>query len=231
LPLFLSIRAAVRAKTSATAVAVQTRAEPAVQLGNEARQHLALAQTLLAPRPAQLVAVGGPSGSGKTTTARRLAPSIGPAPGGIILRSDVARKRAMGVSSLTRLGPDGYTEAVTRQVYRTLAERATRILEDGHGVVVDAVCGESWQHAILADAARASGVPFVGLWLDAPLPVLTDRLQRRADDASDATPQVAARQVERAGGAPPSWTRIDASGGADGVVVAARAALGITASE
>ena len=87
----------MRAKTSATAIGVQRRAREATRLRRDARQYLALAQTLLAPQAPQLVAVGGPSGSGKTTLAARLAPTVGPAPGALVLRSDIERKRLLGV--------------------------------------------------------------------------------------------------------------------------------------
>ena len=75
LPLFLSCRAAVRAKTSATAAMVQTDERQRRELQTASRQYLALAQTLLCPPPACLIAVGGFSGSGKSTLARRLAPA------------------------------------------------------------------------------------------------------------------------------------------------------------
>jgi aminoglycoside phosphotransferase family enzyme len=224
LPLFLSARAAVRAKTSATASGVQHRAREATRLRRDARQYLALAQTLLAPQAAQLVAVGGPSGSGKTTLAARLAPTVGPVPGALVLRSDIERKRLLGVSPTTRLGAEGYTRSMSRSVYRTLTARAARILKDGHGVIVDAVCGHPLERAMLADVARANHVPFTGLWLEAPLATLTERLHDRVGDASDATPRVAARQLDR-GSAPAAWVHIDAAGDQESVWRQTRRAL------
>ena len=69
-----------------------------------------MAQELLRPRAPCLIAIGGLSGSGKSTLARRLAPFVGAAPGALIVRSDVIRKTLLGVSPLTRLGPEGYTD-------------------------------------------------------------------------------------------------------------------------
>ena len=82
LPLFQSVRAAVRAHVSAHS------GEP-----GRACDYLAAAQDHLAPTAATLTAVGGLSGSGKSTLARRLAPRLGWAPGAVLLRSDEVRKR------------------------------------------------------------------------------------------------------------------------------------------
>ena len=224
LPVFLSVRAAVRAKTSATAIAMQTEADEAARLGMEAREYLVLAQELLAPRAPRLVAVGGPSGSGKTTLARLLAPCVGPAPGAIVLRSDLERKRLLGVSPQTRLGADGYSAAVTRNVYRKLAEVAEAILSSGHGVIVDAVCADPLDRATLIDVARTTRTPFTGLWLEASLETLAARLSERRHDASDATPGVAARQIARMV-APESWVTLDASCDVDRVYRSARRAM------
>lgn len=224
LPLFLSVRAAIRAMTEATALPLHRGAAEAAALRGAAREYLALAQELVAPPAPRLVAVGGPSGSGKTTLARRLAAAVGPAPGALIVRSDVERKRLLGAPADRRLGPDGYTASVTRDVYRILAERADAVLRSGHGVVVDAAFLERAARAALREVARANRVQFSGFWLAAPLDVLRTRIAARVGDASDATPEVAARQIERLQ-APASWTPLDASAEAAAVWRAARRAL------
>jgi hypothetical protein len=73
LPLFLSCRAAVRAKTSATAATLQADRERRRELQEAAQEYVSLAQQLLRPPPACLIGVGGPSGSGKSTLARAAA--------------------------------------------------------------------------------------------------------------------------------------------------------------
>lgn len=224
LPLFLAVRAAIRAMTQATAAPLHRGAAEAAALRGDARRYLTLAQELVTPAAPRLVAVGGPSGSGKTTLARRLAASVGPAPGALVVRSDVERKRLLGAPVDERLGPGGYTESVTRDVYRILAERADAVLRSGHGVVVDAVFGDHAARTALREVARANRVQFSGLWLDASLDVLRARIEARVGDASDATAEVAARQIEELH-APVSWTPLDANAEAAAVWQAARRAL------
>ena len=224
LPLFLAARAAVRAMTQATAVGVQRRPTEAAALRVEAQRYLDLAQGLITPPAPRLVAVGGPSGSGKTTLARRLAAAVGPPPGALILRSDVERKRMLGMPAERRLGPGGYRESVTRDVYRNLTAQADAVLRTGHGVIVDAVFGDPVDRAAMEDVSRANGVRFDGLWLAAPLDTLRRRIIARVGDASDATAEVAARQIRRTR-APDSWSTLDATGDAAAVWRAARHAI------
>ena len=220
LPLFLSCRAAVRAKTSATA-ASQVRDEPRrAELHATAREYLAMAERLLHPPRASLVAVGGLSGTGKSTLALRLAPAIGGAPGAVVLRSDETRKRLAGVPMLERLGPDGYSADMSRRVYATLAERASHVLRGGHSVVVDAVFARPADRDSIEQVATAVGVPFVGVWLDAPDSVLISRTEQRRGDASDADAAVVRRQrAEDAGTI--RWCHIDASATTESVLATA----------
>lgn len=224
LPLYLSCRAAVRAKTSAAAVRLQASAERCEDLVDASRRYLALADQFLRPRAACLVAVGGWSGSGKTTLARRIAPSLGPVPGALVLRSDVVRKELMGVASSTRLGPDAYVPDVTQRVYRALADRARAAIGSGHAVVLDATFGEDADRRAVRRVAEQAGVPFAGVWLDGNSRVMAERIHRRVGDASDATPEVLERQVGRdVGGL--DWTRLNASADVHAVARAAQAAL------
>ena len=216
LPLFLSCRSAVRAKTSATATRLQSDPVEARRLAAAARDYLALALALLQPAPPRLVAVGGWSGSGKSTLARRLAPDVGSAPGAVLLRSDVLRKTLCGVHLTTRLGADAYERPVTDRVYRLLAEQAAVALRAGHSVMLDAVFGDAAERIAAADVARVAGVPFTGLWLEAPTGVLASRVEHRGLDASDATVGVLQQQTARGTG-PLDWVRIDASGDPDEV--------------
>jgi len=220
LPLFLSCRAAVRAKTSATAAQLQQDATRRVELEATAREYLAMAEALLHSPDPCLVAVGGFSGSGKSTLALGLAPSVGAAPGAVVLRSDETRKRLCGAAVLERLGPDGYTAQVSARVYTHLSEHAALVLRAGHSVIVDAVHAGPSERRAIEQVAQSASVPFIGLWLDAPEPLLIERTAERHDDASDADATVVRMQRGRGTG-DIGWSRVDASGPAPSVLSAA----------
>jgi aminoglycoside phosphotransferase family enzyme/predicted kinase len=217
LPLFLSCRSAVRAKTSAAAAMLQTGPARRRELEETARSYLALAATLLRPAPPCLIAIGGFSGSGKSTLAHGVAPSIGAVPGALVIRSDEVRKQLCKVSPLTRLGPAGYTGEVTRRVYETVARRAATIVRAGHSVIVDAVFARSSDRDAVEQVAEAAGVPFVGLWLEAPEQMLIERSRRRLADPSDADPAIVRAQVV-VGAGEVRWNRILASGEKENVL-------------
>jgi len=210
LPLFLSCRAAVRAKTSATAASVQGESTGAMELQQSAREYLALADRLLHDAGPCVVAIGGFSGSGKSTLALGLAPRVGRVPGAVVLRSDEIRKRLCGVPVLERLSAEGYSATVSQEVYATLARHAGTVVRAGHSVIIDAVFADSGERAAIEGVAADASVPFAGLWLDAPTPILTERIRRREGDASDATADVVRMQLTKGSGAI-GWRRIDAS--------------------
>jgi aminoglycoside phosphotransferase family enzyme/predicted kinase len=217
LPFFLACRAAVRAKTSATAARVERDAARRGELETLARTYLAMARDLLQPPAPRLVAIGGFSGSGKSTLALSLAPSTGPAPGALVIRSDEVRKALCGVAPLDRLDAGGYSEEMTARVYRTMAERARTALRAKHAVIVDAVFARPADRQAIEAVAASADVPFIGLWLDAPEPVLAARTTARRADASDADARIVHRQLAVGPGAL-DWRRLDASRGAGAVL-------------
>ncbi len=226
LPLFLSLRATIRAM-------VGVHGLPFAGAGGKAgaeqgiRDYLALAQAALNARRPMLVCVGGLSGSGKTTVARGLAPRIGALPGAIHLRSDVERKRMSGAEPTTKLDSAVYTEDAGRQVHRRVLERAATVLRAGHSVIVDAVFRDAARREAAEQTARDTGAIFAGLWLDADPARMVARVEQRVNDASDATAEVVMQQV-RAGIAPPAaWARIDANGGVGETLARAGDALGL----
>jgi aminoglycoside phosphotransferase family enzyme/predicted kinase len=226
LPLFLSCRAAVRAKTSLAAARLQTDELKVRELRETVRTYLDLALTLLRARGPFLLAVGGLSGSGKSSLAYELAPDVGPVPGAVVLRSDEIRKALAGVPAHSTLTQEGYSESMTRQVYRELSDRATAVLRAGHGVIADAVFARSDDREAIAHTADQLSVPFAGLWLEAPEDVLVDRVSARRGDASDADAAVVRRRLARSLGQM-TWHRIDASTGLPAVAACAREALRI----
>jgi aminoglycoside phosphotransferase family enzyme/predicted kinase len=224
LPLFLSCRAAIRAKTSAAAATLQANAARSGELRTLAAEYLAMAEQLITPVPPCLVAIGGLSGSGKSTLAAHLAPDLGAAPGAVVLRSDVLRKSLFGVPATTRLALDAYAPAVTDRVYALICDRGAAVLDAGYAVIADAVYADAAKRDAIAGVARRARLPFIGLWLDAPADTLEHRLGARVADASDATVEVLRRQRE-AGVGPVDWIRIDASGELDDTLRSAREAI------
>jgi aminoglycoside phosphotransferase family enzyme/predicted kinase len=220
----IAYRAQVRAKVAAVRFA---QGDPTA--ADHARQLLALAADHLDAGRVRLVLVGGLPGTGKSTLAAALAAQIE----AMIFRTDEIRKE---LASLPWTMPAGaafgeglYERSWTVRTYETLLERAGIALAYGHSVVLDA----SWSDPRWRSRARAIGqaahADLAELCCEAPAQIAADRLGRRAkegDDASDATPEIAAAMAER--WAPwPSATSIDTSGLSSRSIAAAMGALGI----
>ena len=188
LPHFLSRRATVRAFVEASGAALAGKAS------EEARTYQRLALKFLQPAPPRVLAIGGLSGSGKTTLALKMAPGIGRAPGAVVVRSDVERKRLAGVALEERMPAGSYTPQASARVYAAFLARAERVLQAGQSVVLDAVFARQGERAAAEALARQAGVPFEGIWLDVPKEVAQARIANRKGDASDATPDVVERQ-------------------------------------
>jgi uncharacterized protein len=221
LPLFLSIHAAIRAHVDAAKGRKETAAGP---LHGEAGAYLDLALRLLRPVPPSLVAIGGLSGTGKSTVAEALAPGLGAVPGARLLRSDVLRKTLLGHAPEERLPADAYHKALDRQVYDRLRAAAGQVLAAGHSVILDAVHAQPAERDAAAAVAASAGVPFAGLWLEAPAPTLEARVEARRGDASDATAAIVRRQQGYELGAI-GWRRIAADGPLEQVVDSCRRAV------
>ena len=220
-PLFLAMRAAIRAHVGATAARSQAEPRQAETRMREALAYLRLAADFLAPPGPVMMAVGGFSGTGKTTLAYGLAPNLGRPPGAVVLRSDEIRKQIMGVDSLHRLGPEGYLPDVSARVYETIYRRAAIVLEGGQAVICDAVFDRPRDRRAAEAVAAAAGLPFTGLWLEAPAEDMMRRADERQGDASDATSEIVRRQLQHDPG-PIGWRRLDASGPPDSVLDRAR---------
>lgn len=208
LPAFMSIRAMIRAH-------VERRSGHA----NTWRPYLQAALDYLRPLPAVLVAIGGLPGSGKSTLARALAPTLGRAPGALVLRSDEIRKRQYGVAPEHRLPQSAYSEAATRAVFAVLAADAATAAAAGQCVVADATFIAAEHRHVVEDAARSAGAPFVGLWLTAAYEELERRIVGRTGDASDATVAVLRATVRSDEGAG-TWHEIPSQGVANDLTLA-----------
>jgi aminoglycoside phosphotransferase family enzyme/predicted kinase len=224
LPLFLSQRAAIRAKVEAANRSHLSGAARAAA-GAAARRYFDFAQRFLIDEAARLVAVGGLSGSGKSALARALAPELGRAPGAVWLASDIERKHLLGVEPSDRLPVSAYDHETSARVYDRVRRRAGLALGAGHSAIVDMM--HSWAAARSETAALATqcGVAFAGLWLEAPLDVRLARVSARRGDASDADAAVASAQ--RADPlAEPGWIALDASVSPEALTAQARGCLG-----
>jgi uncharacterized protein len=210
LPLFLSLRAAIRAKVEA-AGADRLDGEARGKAQGLARRYFALAADMLRYLPPRLVAIGGLSGSGKSALAGRLAPRLGRPPGALWLRSDVERKLMYGVTEGARLPDAAYASEVSREVYQRIDDKARRALKAGCAVVLDATFSTAAQRKAAASVAAEVGVAFDGLYLNAALDTRLARVGARSADASDADAEVARRQRAEPLGER-GWLTLDAEG-------------------
>lgn len=215
LPLFLSLRAVIRAKI-ALLRAEQSSLWQASKAHDEARDFFDSALRFLAPASPHLIAVGGLSGSGKSTIARAIAHQIGSFPGAVIVRSDVERKRLFGLNLDQRLPQRAYRPEVSEIVYALCRKRARFALESGRSVIVDAVHAGPEERKAITTLATECGVSFRGLWLDLPADLLQARVASRVDDVSDATPSVVRDQLSYDLGSI-EFDRIDTSGSVEKV--------------
>ena len=210
LPLFLSLRAAIRAKVAAATELADADPGHKQRQHAEAERYFSAARAYLRPPGPCLLAIGGLSGSGKSSLARRLAPGLGPAPGALLLRSDVLRKRLHGIGESERLPAEAYGADTTERVYEAMREKAAAALAAGQAVILDAVHARPDEREAAEAVARAAAVPFLGLWLEAPIETLVQRTAARRGDASDATPEIVRQQLDYDLG-PLTWRRLAAA--------------------
>ena len=226
LPIFLSMRAQIRAHVSAAAVAGQADAQARQAMTDKARAYLALAADYLASAPPRLVAVGGLSGSGKSRLAREVANYLGQPPGARVVRTDVKRKRLAGIHPNETLSVDGYSAEMTERTYAAFFDEAASAIRAGQCAVLDAVFAMPDQRAQAEALAKTLGVPFTGVWVNAPEEVRVNRVMARERNVSDVTPDIARGQSDYDVGAV-TWDTVDSSGTKEDTVRQGLAVLGV----
>ena len=209
LPLFMSLRSAIRAQVMLARIGRNSRETAGIM--PSVRAYFELARGTIHPFPPTLVAVGGLSGTGKSVLARALAPAVPPQPGAVVLRTDVLRKQHFQIKETDRLPESAYRPQVTEKIYQTLMQRASRILAQGHSVIVDAVFADMAERKAFGELARKLNVRFSGIFLVTDLATRRRRVGSRDADASDATPEIAGLQEKYDIGTM-DWAIVDASG-------------------
>lgn len=224
MPLFLSVRAVIRAHVLA---AQSIRPGSDRSIADNARSYLDLALALIQPVPPRLIAIGGLSGTGKSSLARALGGSLGRAPGARVLRNDVLRKRLAGLPPETPLPRSSYSKQAATLVYDEADRLALAALCCGQSVIADGVFAQR-EHRIKIEAiAGQARVGFSGLWLEASPETRLHRVAGRGADASDADTAVAQAQADLSIGDLGGWQHIPAASPLDAVVAEARRALKI----
>lgn len=192
---------------------------------DEARRHLAQAESHLERGRVRLVVVGGAPGTGKSTVAAELADALG----AVVLRSDELRKQRAGLD-IVDPGPVGdegglYRSTLTDSTYSQLLDEARSCLGRGLSVVLDATFRDPRWRARARAVAVTSVADLDEVRCTAPPGVVATRVARRAGEpgnVSDATDAVA---LQLAASEPPwpSATTLDTSRRPEQVEAAIRA--------
>jgi aminoglycoside phosphotransferase family enzyme/predicted kinase len=167
-------------------------------LAAQRRDYLALARRLADDARPAIVLMHGLSGSGKTTAAQAVVETLG----AVRVRSDVERKRLLGLGALERTGAaldsGAYGPDATRRTYERLRAAARAIVDAGLPAIVDAAFLRRADRDAFRALARGLGVPFAIATCVAPEAVLRERVaarERAGADASEASVAVLERQL------------------------------------
>lgn len=158
-----------------------------------------LASQLLRAHDPRLVIAYGVSGSGKSWLSHRLLATVG----AIRLRSDVERKRLLGLGARDRthsgLDAGAYAADTNARTYDRLLEASAVALDAGWPTIVDATFLRAADRDRFRALARERGVPFTILACEADVETLRARVSKRSAlgaDASEADLGVLARQLD-----------------------------------
>ena len=190
LPFYQVYRALVRAKVNAIHAAESgLDAAERRHCDAEVERYLALATRLCHPGRPGLILMHGVSGTGKTFISTEILQRLG----AIRLRSDIERKRMIGLAPDARPGAEQqaslYSPEGIRAVYRRLLLQAETLLQQGHTVIVDATFLTRDQRRPFQLLAGRLDAGFAIVACTANSDILRQRLAergRKGTDASDA---------------------------------------------
>eukprot|EP00913_Durusdinium_trenchii_P028439 g26667.t1 len=199
LPFYLVYRAMVRAKVAMLRWRqIDPESDEASDTVAECRGYLDLAQRYSQPRVPTLSITHGLSGSGKTTGSQRILEERG----AIRIRTDIERKRVLGIDIDESTHPDdrehAYSREVTQETYDRVQAMARQVLEAGFPVIADATFLKRTHRDAFHRLADELGVPFQILDFEADESTLRKRIQQRqksSHDASEADLRVLERQI------------------------------------
>jgi len=189
-------RAMVRAKVTAIRHKQSLDATEALLLLEEHRSYISRAMEYSLPTRPMLIMTNGISGSGKTFASRDIAQTLGC----IHIRSDIERKRLLGLKPLERSSKNEslYSKEISNQTYVRLLELAASCLKGKISVIVDATFLQACYRNMFWKLADKLKVPCRILQFSAPKEQLLERVSKRYKsdtDASDADGWVITMQL------------------------------------
>jgi aminoglycoside phosphotransferase family enzyme/predicted kinase len=191
LPYYIVYRAAVRAAVTLLRCGQLSDEAEIAALRGTAERYLGEAKRWRERPTPWLWIMHGVSGSGKTAIASQLAGEHG----AIRIRSDVERKRMLGVRVDASAPVEAYSEAASQATYRRLESLAESLLAAGFAVIVDATFLRRAERQRFRDLSERMSVPFKIWACHAPRDELVRRILARRNDASDATVEVLDNQL------------------------------------
>ncbi|MEA5509497.1 AAA family ATPase [Crocosphaera sp. UHCC 0190] len=195
LPVYLSRQAYVRAKVNSMLLDDPNISQKEKQEATQtAANYYHLAWQYTQQHQGQIILMSGLSGSGKTTIAKYLAKQIN----GILIRSDALRKHLTGIPLNQTGGDDIYTQEMNEKTYNRLIELGQILAQHGFSVILDAKFDRHIWRELVINWSKNNQIPLTILYCDAPREVLIDRLCKRTDDISDATPNLLEEQAKKA---------------------------------
>jgi hypothetical protein len=225
LPIFCALRAAVRTMVHSMDAQDPPRRARLVTAYFDLAEEFVRAQT----RPA-LICIGGFSGTGKSTVAETIASKTTSLIGAPAINSDVYRKILFGAAPEDKLPAIGYSKTASARVHDRLFMDASRCLQAGWPVIVDATFLDASAREKAETIAKAQNAPFIGIWLDAKPDTLRQRVASRKSSASDADLAVLERQLATAE-PPTKWIHVSANGALSETVSVTRTVIeGMTIS-